>query len=195
MSAARGRSSAGAGMRVFSERARTFLLLFRFDFTENRMARWRTYSELVINPWKPPTRGLLEESPTLWFFIYFLHCLILKIVWGYCSQKDRHCHATHTWYYARRLNLMQRRLWPTVLCLYDVLPRISQRSAASEVTMKHNIILRPQLKQSPYFKSILSLSIIQRNCPDIEIWTKLWRYSLWHRWTIIHNLFETHCCS
>lgn len=143
-----GRSSAGAaGMRVFSERARTFLLLFRFDFTENRMARWRTYSELVINPWKPPTRGLLEESPTLWFFIYFLHCLILKIVWGYCSQKGRHCHASHTWYYAQRLNFMLRRLWPTVLCLYDVLPRISHCSAASEDTMEHNIILRTLLKQ------------------------------------------------
>lgn len=63
---------------------RPFLLLFRFEFTGNRMARWRAYSELVINPWKPPTRGLLWEIASIMtpIFICFLHCLILKFVHG-----------------------------------------------------------------------------------------------------------------
>lgn len=63
---------------------RPFLLLFRFEFTENRMARWRPYSELVINPWKPPIQGLLWEIANIMtsIFIYFLHCLIFKIVYG-----------------------------------------------------------------------------------------------------------------
>lgn len=55
---------------------RPFLLVFRLEFTENRMARWRSYSELVINPWKPPTQGCYEKSPALWLKFLFVFCIV-----------------------------------------------------------------------------------------------------------------------
>lgn len=82
----RNKVGCGRGRRYASSQnaPRPFLLLFWFEFTGNRMARWRAYSELVINPWKPPTRGLLWEIASIMtpIFICFLHCLILKIVYG-----------------------------------------------------------------------------------------------------------------
>lgn len=95
--------AAQAQVCVFSERAAPFLLLFRFELTENPMARWRAYSELVINPWKPSTQGLLWEIANIMTSFLFVFCIVsfwklYELSFGEGPQ---------CWHYARRSNSVE----------------------------------------------------------------------------------------